>query len=268
MAGSFRSVKNALVARMIGLRSLFAGKQTRSARLSDWPTQNFFFDAKTAAEVEACLAQGKTVADLELATDRTPLHHAASWSPPGVVQALLHAGADIEARNTFGMTPLMDAVCCFGNHAETLAVLIESGASLSAEDDNHQNALALAAKHRDAEMINLLLEMGADPNSRLGDGKTPIFYAVDRTDTGPAQALIDGGANVNAVFPDASTPLRWAARFAWQEDMIELLVQSGADVDAVFQDGKTPLSEFYQNRTLVNKLDTQRFIQMVNLLTP
>lgn len=237
-----------------------------AANCSDWPTQDFFFEAKTAAEVEACLSKGHSIHDLEHGTDRTPLHQAAGWSPPAVVSALLAAGADIEARNIHGMTPLMDGISTFGHDLETLRTLIDAGASLTTEDPNHQNALALAGKHAKAETVELLLSCGADPNVRLGDGMTPLFHAVNRNETGPAKAMIVGGSDVNTVFGNGMTPLGWAAKFGFGADMAKVLLEAGAQTDIVFPDGETVLSLLQQNSDFNADGHKEGFAELVKML--
>ena len=66
-----------------------------------------FFETATVDVVTACLAAGADVAARDDEDRHTPLHWAA-WSSdyPTVIEALLVAGADLEARLEAGMTPL------------------------------------------------------------------------------------------------------------------------------------------------------------------
>ena len=82
-----------------------AGAATARVSCADWNTKAFFENA-AAVDVSRCLSAG---ADLEArdALGRTPLHVAAAFSEtPSVIAALLDAGADPGARDALGRTPL------------------------------------------------------------------------------------------------------------------------------------------------------------------
>ena len=65
----------------------------------------------------------------------TPLHLAAQSLNPKEVRLLIDAGADLEARNRFGATPLMTAFLRArdDDHGVT-GILLEAGADLDAEN--------------------------------------------------------------------------------------------------------------------------------------
>lgn len=111
---------------------------------------------------ERSSAAGKEVAELLIQAganvngrsgsgDQTPLHMAARRGNVNVAEALLNAGADIEARDTKGETPLRRAVNC--GHPEFAKLLLERGANPNAADKNGKTPLQSARK---PEMIQLL----------------------------------------------------------------------------------------------------------------
>jgi ankyrin repeat protein len=59
---------------------------------------------------------------------RTPLHHAADFGQVEVIKYLISKGAKVDAKDAFGITPLLAAV--YENHEEAAKILIEKGASV------------------------------------------------------------------------------------------------------------------------------------------
>jgi uncharacterized protein len=65
----------------------------------------------------------------------TPLHFAAQSLHPEAVRLLIDAGADIEARNNFGATPLFVAFANARNDDRgVIGLLLDAGADLDAEN--------------------------------------------------------------------------------------------------------------------------------------
>ena len=66
-----------------------------------------------------------------------------------VVASLLAAGADLEARNKYGSTPLHRAA--YFGHPETVKQLVEAGAALTAKDLEGLTPLEYALKEHEIE---------------------------------------------------------------------------------------------------------------------
>ena len=74
---------------------------------------------------------------------RHALHEAVDYNqqnPPAAVAALLAAGADVNARNRSGLTPLHLAASSNENPA-VIGLLLEAGANLEARDDDGDTPL-------------------------------------------------------------------------------------------------------------------------------
>lgn len=78
---------------------------------------------------------------------------------PEVVQLLLNKGANVEARNNGGATPLLMAA--YFGHVEVVKRLLAKGANIKAKDNKGNTALALALGYGHAEVAKLLRDRGA-----------------------------------------------------------------------------------------------------------
>jgi ankyrin repeat protein len=88
----------------------------------------------------------------------TPLHLASVSRSPGAVKALLLAGADIQARSVFGQTPLHLAIGPTVTEPllETVRILVSTGASLDATDQEGKTPLDKAHQIGPPELLKML----------------------------------------------------------------------------------------------------------------
>jgi ankyrin repeat protein len=104
---------------------------------------------------------------------RTPLHYA---STRGVVEALLAAGADVNARHVpWARTPLLDAA--MHGFREAVEALLDHGADLQAKNCSHFTALHWAAWGGHTEVVKVLLARGADPYYQDDSGYDALHWA-------------------------------------------------------------------------------------------
>lgn len=84
---------------------------------------------------------------------RTAMHYAAQSNSPGIIRMLAERGADINAQDKNGFTPIMYAIMHHANDA--CKCLIESGADLSivSRYDGDCRSIAALAKNKEAENI-------------------------------------------------------------------------------------------------------------------
>jgi hypothetical protein len=92
-----------------------------------------------------------------------------------LMAALAAAGADFNAANQFGVTPLMYAVLTGPGQVKTL---LAAGANVNAADDNGRTPLMLAAYEGKLDVVKLLAQAGADVNARDAKGQSVLSYAL------------------------------------------------------------------------------------------
>lgn len=79
--------------------------------------------------------------------------------------AMVERGADVNARNDAGQTPLMLAATQSGSE-KLIELLVFQGADIRARDKSGMTALMHAAAKGDVQNAEQLLQLGADPDSR------------------------------------------------------------------------------------------------------
>ncbi|MHC4661446.1 MAG: ankyrin repeat domain-containing protein [Planctomycetota bacterium] len=128
----------------------------------------------------------------------TPLHVAARNGHAETVKFLSENGADLEKQG-FGLTPLYVA-----STTEVAEILIEKGADINAESSVwlypsafvNQTALHGAVRAGNIEKFKLLVAKGAKINKNSHD-RTPLHVAVSLGNVKMARLLIENGADVN-----------------------------------------------------------------------
>lgn len=110
-----------------------------------------------------------------------PLSLGVFFGHPETVDALLAAGAEVNApsRETMKLTPLASAMATAQN--EIARTLIQHGANVNAKGESDLTPLHTAAARGNIEAATLLLDHGADINATTSDGKKPISYAEERS---------------------------------------------------------------------------------------
>src|SRR5215211_524368 len=185
--------------------------------------------------------------------DRTPLHHAAARNRPKIVPLLLDLGADPNATDATGATPLTTASQEDADPA-IITTLLGAGAKLDfvaainlkrydlAEamlDDEPSRigpqgrdtiALHLSVAKKNADAVHWLIAHGVDVNAKriLWDcNHTALHIAAGNGATDVARLLLDAGADPG-IRDDKydATVLGWA-EFCEQDDIARLIRERG-----------------------------------------
>ena len=109
---------------------------------------------------------------MQSASNRTPLLESAIIEWPHRSELLLERGANIEAKDIYGFTPLH--LAAFNNNQETVKLLLKKGAEINATD-HRRGDTPLHGSIRDwrsPEIIKDLLNVGTNLEIRNTNGKT------------------------------------------------------------------------------------------------
>lgn len=188
------------------------------------------------AECAALLLRHGARVDGSAAPDRgQPLHAAAAQE---VAKVLLDAGADLEAREGFGYTPLMSLV----RHAEpaTIALLLARGASPWMVDDYGTTVLHEAGS---AAVATMLLDLVGDGQVDVSDddGVTPLVCAVQLGKADVAEVYLARGADVTTRLPRTTESLLHFAARSGDARLVACLLAHGADPRATDGGGALPV---------------------------
>lgn len=142
--------------------------------------------------------------------------------------------------DSMGLTPLMWAVV--DGDEDAVACILTEGADVDARDPHGCTPLMFAINRGPAtrSMVDLLLRRGADVNAADNGGWTPLMMAAGACPGGPLELLIQGGANINARTKKGGTALMVTAMNGTSVKADRLL-RAGAGVDVENGEGETPL---------------------------
>jgi ankyrin repeat protein len=165
----------------------------------------------------------------------TPLARACENASEAAVTRLLEAGANPNAAQTNGLTPLMTAART-GN-LNVVKALLARGANVNAPTvATHETALMWAVGEGHREIVRALVENGADVHPRAQQAFSPLMAAADNGDIETAKILLAAGAQVNEIASDGTHPLPYAiivGQAAFAQFLLEQGANPNADIDGI-----------------------------------
>jgi ankyrin repeat protein len=172
------------------------------------------------------------------------LHQAAWHGDLPKLKALIASGANLDARDTRGRTPLH--VATHARQREAIKLLAKAGANLDLLEDDRYDAVTIASVADDAATLSLLLSLGAKAGQTTSryDG-TALIAAAHLGHDEVVRKLIAAGAPLDHV-----NNLHWTAVIESivlgdggprHQRTLAALVEAGANLKLTDRQGNTPL---------------------------
>ena len=173
------------------------------------------------------------------------LHAAATTGDLAAISAALADGADVDARDATGRTPLMAAT--HARQAEAFQALLDADANVDLQDDRLDNPFLYAGAEGLLDILRLANEAGADPAITNRYGGVAVIPASERGHVEVVRYLLtETAVDVNHVNNLGWTALLEAILLsdggARHQTIVALLIDHGADVNLADGDGVAPLA--------------------------
>lgn len=211
---------------------------------------------------EVLLESGVPVNGSSRSSLQSPLHVAAAFENLELISYLIENGADVNARDEVGHTPLTVAV--FANNISNVKLLLSHGSVIDHEMGYGLTILHAACQglpdlfneesvHSNGfDMVLCLIENGANVNAKCKIGWSPLHCAGAYNRVDVLELLLANGAEVDARTPSGATALHLASYFN-HEAVIRCLAEDGADLNLVDIAGDTPLSVLFSYLSKENR---------------
>lgn len=147
-------------------------------------------DGKTALVEQLLKSNSSEIEWKDTIGGRTPLAIASVGGHVEIVKLLLQAGADINTRDTYMLTPIILAIR-FRKLKVVYALLADGSADLTCHDRFGRTALHFAVDWELPSVVTELLHKGADITVRDSKGQTVLDKAVKKGQITLTKALLE-----------------------------------------------------------------------------
>lgn len=149
---------------------------------------------------------------------------------------------------------------------ESVQAAIDAGADINAPDNTGRTPLMYAAGYSQVpEVVAVLLKAGAEVNATMaGNGVTPLMFAAAANRSPEViTMLLDAGADLAAKSQGGATVLMWAAVYSENSRIVEVLLDAGADATAEDDSGRSAFDLAGQNSRIKGTDAFQRLQEAV-----
>lgn len=180
---------------------------------------------------------------------RTRLMNAIMENDDRVCYILLESGANPNAQDKDGWTPLMYA-CRYAQTSTVIQLLFEYGAKLDAKSNYQVSVLQIAAAYsKNRKVLATVLEQAANLKLNLQDSFI-VALKEERSEEFIGEYL-KYNLNLNSMYK-GKTPLMYAAEYYESTDVIKLLLEKGADPYIISSEKKNAFSYAKENSKLIH----------------
>lgn len=157
---------------------------------------------------------------------------------------LISRGSDVNYRDEYKRTALH--IAAQEGFYEIIPFLISKGANMEAVDKDGYTPLGNAVKNNDYgsgradKSALLLMQKGAKPENFPGGIENCFRISILNGNKGTAEALLSRGVDIDSKDSNGNTALHLTVKRN-DEDMVKWLLSRKADVNVVNRSGKTPL---------------------------
>ena len=180
---------------------------------------------KKGGDTQGWLITSRTISATD-GSGNTALHYAVEWGLKKAALSLIEKGANPEAKNANGETPLFSAAKT--NDPAMIALIVKGGSSIKARDNFGSSPLHTAVRWDADASVRELVQLGIDVNAQNVAGKSALSEAVLAGKLSTAKLLIDSGADINASDNTGRTILMDAIR-SRNADVIAMLLSNKAN---------------------------------------
>ena len=180
---------------------------------------------------------------------RTRLMNAIMENDDRVCYILLESGANPNAQDKDGWTPLMYA-CRYAQTSTVIQLLFEYGAKLDAKSNYQISVLQIAAAYsKNRKVLATVLEQAVNLKLNLQDSFI-VALKEARSEEFIGEYL-KYNLNLNSMYK-GKTPLMYAAEYYESTDVIKLLLEKGADPYIISSEKKNAFSYAKENSKLIH----------------